>query len=272
MGHGMANSTRVQIRRDPIGAAIVVLTVAAFAVACGLVAEHLLTAAPAPQTTKPAPQTTKPADEMPRPPASWLAQAQPGDVLAVPGHVVHYWGRPVDVGPDAEPVIGIVTHHTSVDNAVRLAQNLHDGDKVRRGHFGYHVLVDSRGRIVQAAPLRYRTHHIKPPGARQRRPGRAKWESANTVSVSLVGACKPRAGSLWSCRQETVTPAQVEAAVAAVAALRRRFGLPCSAIAGHGDLQTDRASFEGRAIVEAVAASCAEPPAADQMMALGARH
>jgi hypothetical protein len=263
---GTINNTLTEIRRDPIGAAIVVLTVAAFAIGAGLIIEPMLPAEVRITASKP----EKPALEAA--PAAWLDKAKPGDVLEVPGHTVHYWGKPVDTGPDAEPIVGIVAHHDINRPILNFVRYLHNGDRRRGGHFGYSIAVDHDGHIAQAAPLRYRTHHIKPAGAGPRTSMFPQWDSSSTIGIILVGACQAKVGTLWRCETEVTTPAQIEAAVSVVAALRKRFGLPCEAIAGHGQLQTDRTSWEGAALVKAVAESCKSPLiGADQVMALGAR-
>lgn len=44
--------------------------------------------------------------------------------------------------------------------------------------------------------------------------------------------------------------------MAAARAIIDRFGIACDHIAGHGDIQTDRASFEGATLRDAIKAEC----------------
>lgn len=262
----MDGSISSLIRRDPIGAAIIALGVVVAALLFAPHLDALLT------TSSAAIRAPAPSKALPPPPPAWREKAAPDDVLDVPGYNVHYWGKPVDVGPDAEPIVGIVAHHDINRPILNYVRYLHNGDSRRGGHFGYSFAVDHDGHIAQAAPLRYRTHHIKPTGAGPRTDKFPQWDSSSTIGIILVGACQAKVGTLWRCETEVTTPAQIEAALAVVAALRKQFRLPCDAIAGHGQLQTDRTSWEGAALVKAQLETCRPPLiGADQVMALGAK-
>ncbi|MEL6289739.1 MAG: hypothetical protein AAFQ35_13290, partial [Pseudomonadota bacterium] len=58
---------------------------------------------------------------------------------------------------------------------------------------------------------------------------------------------------------EFVTAAQLGAGLALIKALQARYRLPCHAVFGHGDLQTDRATFEGATLRDRVRAGCSVP-------------
>ena len=199
-----------------------------------------------------------------KPPVAWKRQTKKTNVLSVPGVTVAYWGRPTaKFSREASRKIRtIVVHYPAVGARARLpdmAQRL--VDHLHRTCLGYHFYVDRNGRVVQGAPLNRRTCHVKPPGHIVRRstaPGYIR--NGNSVGISLIGACDPSrtnpGGHKWNCRREWITPAQWAAAIATIKALQDRFQLPCNAIIGHGELQTDRNHFEGQLLTQAIKRGC----------------
>lgn len=204
----------------------------------------------------------------PKAPPAWRANASPAAVLSVPDYRVAYWGKPdarysVYATRRREKPVAIVVHFTYFPHSLYgLVRYGHRRDFGRGGgSFGYHVYIGWTGKIVQGAPLTKRTNHIKS----QRRPqrtdvGKHLW-SGNTIGISLIGACNPvrapRWGNMRRCSRETPTNAQLEAGLAVIRALQRRFGMACGEVYGHGDLQTDRDSFEGATLTRLARLACA---------------
>jgi hypothetical protein len=190
-------------------------------------------------------------------PADWVATAKPGDKIEIPGLAVSYWADPsarysVTANAVASKPLAIVVHHTSVQPILDLVRYGHRYDEERGGSFGYHVYVDAAGRVVQGAPLSKRTNHIKPPGHAARTGVAYDVSNANTVSVTMVGACRSTGAVTDFCREETLTPEQIEAGVIVVTWMMARFQISKDRVFGHGELQSDRASFEGSTVVRAV--------------------
>ncbi len=196
------------------------------------------------------------------PPDTWIKQAGPGDVFRVNGLRVAYWGRPDVEYADkatraAQPFVGVVIHYTARRPVLNFVRYQHNGDQRRGGHFGYHFYVSRAGDTIQGAPMSQRTNHIKRSGHRQRTSIERKWSSANTIGISMVGACEPISQAITSrCKAEQLTPEQLEAGLAIARAVQQRYSLPCNAIRGHGELQHDRANDEGLTIATAIRASC----------------
>lgn len=263
-------SIRDATRSDPLGAGIVVCGVAIAVLAIFTVADPADIELPAWQWPdvrlpsilygpKPVPRPLE------SPPTRWRALARPGDVLAVPGLPVAYWGRPdakygAKATNAATKPIAIVVHFTDDRPAINLIRQQHEGDKQRGGFgFGYHFYIDKDGRVLQGAPLTVRTNHIKPHTAPEHRKGGPALDNENTISVSLVGACRsPRFMPIsYRCGSETVTDQQMDAGLATVKALQKMYGLKCAEIYGHGDLQKDRQEFEGVTLSRRVRSECA---------------
>jgi hypothetical protein len=127
----------------------------------------------------------------------------------------------------------------SAKRALTLVKYLHNGDRERGGHFGYHVYVAQDGNVIQGAPLTRTTNHIKGPKSPMRRPGAPSWLSnSTTIGVSIVGACDPS----YSRDRERVTVRARNAAVQVVEAIQKTSSscrarpsavmARCSAIAG----------------------------------------
>lgn len=197
------------------------------------------------------------------PPAKWLASVSDDDVLRIPGRHIHYWGRPdVPYGRyvtrHRAPIQYLVIHYTAPRPPLNLIRYQHNGDDERGGSFGYHIYVDKAGNIYQGAPLSVRTNHIKPTTHRARRSGYRYASSSNSIGLTLVGACKEAhpGAAITRCLREEVTPAQLAAGLAAARAVIDRFGIACDRIAAHGDIQTDRAAFEGSTLRDAITSEC----------------
>lgn len=187
------------------------------------------------------------------PPPRWLSLSRQDDVLVVPGLRVAYWGRPDapyggKVTRNAKAPVAIIVHFTDETPATTLVEYGHRADPNRgNAAYGYHIYIDRAGRILQGAPLGVRTNHIKPAHAGERIPGTTHLDGANTIGVSLIGACRspPLSPITYRCNADTPTSAQIESGMAVIAALQQRFAIPCAAVYGHGEMQTDRKSFEG---------------------------
>ena len=245
-------------RRDPAGAGIAILGPLLIVLLVLTLAERY--AVPQLLSRMPASRLLE------APPPQWLASARRADVLTVPGIAIAYWGRPdapygAAVTSAARPYRAIVVHYTTDAPIVRLVQYQHNGDSGRGGHFGYHIYIDRAGRVLQGAPLTVRTNHVKPRGARERRDGPGRMiDSTNSIGVSLVGACVPAGrGLTGQCSREHVTAEQMGTGMAVIAALQSRYAIPCRSIYGHGELQTDRASFEGSTLTTRWRAACDLP-------------
>ena len=155
----------------------------------------------------------------------------------------------------------VVVHHTSVRPVLDVVAYGHRRDFSRGGHvYGYHFYVGRGGGIVQGAPLGKRTNHIKSRARPQRRRTARHLWSANTIGISLVGGCDPLLAPNWrrwaACSREYLTEAQLKAGLALIRAIGDRFNIPCVEVYGHGDLQTDRARFEGATLTRLARAAC----------------
>lgn len=213
-------------------------------------------------------------------PAEWRKKSGDSAVLRAAGIRVAYWGNPrIDYSsaPDRKPR-AIIVHCNypcpdgrsreaqkqgepffckreppSVQRTKHLIMYLHNGDRRRRGRFGYHLYISQTGAVAQGAPLTQRTNHIKRPRHRMRRSGvGASLSNSNTIGISIVGACDPR----YSRRRERITVRARDAALKTVKAIQKQFKLLCKAIYGHGELQRDRWSVEGATIAKLVRKEC----------------
>ncbi len=202
-------------------------------------------------------------------PADWVAGAAPEDRLTLDAREIAYWGDPdarysrYATRGKAKPV-AIVVHYTSARPVKSLVDYGHRRDMGRGGaSFGYHFYVGRDGAIVQGAPLSRRTNHIKfRTNPRRTETARYLW-SGNTIGVSLVGGCdplmRPNFRTWRYCSEEFVTHKQLEAGLAVIRALQARYGMRCAEVYGHGDLQTDRQSFEGYRLSRLARAGCDVP-------------
>jgi len=200
---------------------------------------------------------------LPKPPAVWVTAAPASDVMRVATLPIAYWGR-----PDARYARiatrrrrrfrAIVVHFTLSISPIRLIKYQHTGDLSRGGSFGYHFYIDRKGRVLQGAPLSKRTNHVKGLGHRKRRTGRHHWVgSHNSIGIGMVGACVTVGAGLGrQCVGEELTDEQSKAGQALVTALRDRYSIRCQHIYGHGELQSDRAAFEGRTLTRIMRAQC----------------
>jgi N-acetyl-anhydromuramyl-L-alanine amidase AmpD len=177
---------------------------------------------------------------------------------------VAYWGRPdatYGLRPTSEAAkpAGIVVHFTDETEVLRLVRYGHRADPGRgNAAYGYHFYIDQEGRIIQGAPMSKRTNHIKPLGHPARTKTAGHLDGGNSIALSLVGACKspPLIPITYRCNEETISEQQHAAAVALVTALRKQYGVGCRSVYGHGELQTDRKSFEGLTLAQAMRAKC----------------
>jgi len=200
-------------------------------------------------------------------PLGWRASAKESDVLQIKGLDVAYWGR-----PDAayskyatkkrRKPIAVVVHHTSAKPVKNLVTYGHVSDPNRgSGAFGYHFYIGRDGHIVQGAPMSRRTNHIKFRTHKQRRDTAKHLWSGNTIGVALVGGCDPLMRPDWGashrCTEEFATPHQLQAGATVIRGLQAKFGMKCSEVYGHGDLQYDRESFEGVLLSRLVKEGCA---------------
>jgi hypothetical protein len=207
------------------------------------------------------------------PPQAWREQAAAEDALSVAGHDIVYWADPearysVSGSKRGKKPVAIVIHYTAPKPVLRLIAYGQRPDFSRGGHaFGYHFYIGRRGGIAQGAPLSKRTNHIKSARRSQRRQlARHLW-SGNTIGVSLVGGCDPLLRPNWRrwhmCGDEFVTRRQLTAGLAVIRALQEKFDIPCDQVFGHGELQHDRAAFEGATLTALARDACAAPGAGD---------
>lgn len=205
-------------------------------------------------------------------PRSWRLAAAPSDILSVPGHRLSYWGNPdakygrratrLKAKPRAVIVHFTYPHarQTTAQRTMNLVRYQHNGDPRRGGAYGYTIYVSKSGQVVQGAPLSVRTNHIKPFGHSKRRKGAPRVSSSDSIGVGLVGSCDRRVypvrGKPWACGREHIPALQRRAALAVVRAVQTRFGIPCTEVYGHGDMQTDRQSIEGKTISRLRRAEC----------------
>jgi len=202
--------------------------------------------------------------KIPEPPVTWVSK--PTDRLAVPGYTVGYWLNPKARHSRAasRKIRGIVVHWTKDGPPLAFVKYGHRIDRNRRppAAYGYHFYVDKKGKIYQGAPLSKRTNHIKRPGHSARRRYNLFASNSNAIGVSMVGSCGMPKGlerSFVRCVREDVTFVQRASTLAVVAALQRRYDLPCHHIWGHGELQYDRNSKEGLSVAKSVRNTCVAP-------------
>ena len=260
-------SIKDAVHEDPIGSAIAAL-LATLIVLLG-VQMYLWQVGGAPDwhyylTRHPIPDTP--------PPANWIEQSRDSDVMLISGRDVAYWGNPrLAYGERATrekaTPRGIVFHYPMASNPIKLIQNVIHAKE----HRGYHFLVTQDGRIYQAVPLSKRTNHIKPHEHRARRKHMTWMENSNTIGIAIMDGCvlqlgPSRAITSAKCIRERVSNAARAASLALAKALQTRYGMACEAVAGHGQLQTDRETFEGQVMTQTVLATCG---AAKQIEARG---
>jgi len=248
-----------EVRDDPAGAGLAVLIPALLLLAC------MLYLAPAQLIPRHIPVTLE------SPPEAWRQSAPNDDVLDVPGHQVAYWGKAnatygISATRHKQRFQYLIIHYTAPRPILNLVKYQHNGDDERGGSFGYHIYVDRDGNIVQGAPLSKRTNHLKPAYHRARKHVAVEAESSNSIGITLVGAChvKHPGAAVTRCTREDVTQEQLAAGVDAAHAILSRYGIPCSHIYGHGDLQRDRSSFEGSTLTAALREECSESAIAAQ--------
>lgn len=183
----------------------------------------------------------------------------------MPNWHVAYWGDPrapygIEATKAAKRPVAIIVHNTNASSMMNVVKYGHRHDANRGGSYGYHVYIDRAGRIVQGAPMSRRTNHIKPRGHSARKPYWSKLDSSNTVSVAAINACDSLIRPIAvtdRCIHENLTTAQLEAGMAVVRAMMRRYDIGCEAVLGHGDLQTDREQGEGAMIRDRIRQECA---------------
>lgn len=127
---------------------------------------------------------------------------------------------------DAKPFDSIVMHVSgkpTIEQSVAYSQSV---DQARGGQFGYHFLVGRNGEIIQTAPLDKRTNHIKPDLDKS-------FGNDRSLGIALVGAA------------HGATPQQLKAAADLTLALQKQYRIRNDRVAGHGTIQSDRASSFG---------------------------
>ena len=262
---GLISDIRAAVAADPLGIVAALLLAVAAGVGAMLAVQQIQEFQRVPIVEH---EETAPA---PKGPATWIKAARRGDIMSVPGHTVAYWADPkgpygARVTRQRRRVAGIVIHFPVSTRLMPSVFYGHRRDRQRGGGvFGYHFYLGGQGQIVQGAPLTRRTNHVLGAGSSKRRPNAAVGhDSRDLIGIATVGACVRGSGPM--CTHESLTDAQRAATLALVAALQERYKLPCDAIWGHGEMQTNRLPFEGRTIATEVRARCRELP-----MALGAR-
>ncbi len=241
-----------EAQRDPAGAAAVALV----PILVVLVAVYFYTLQPLPIRQS---FNKEKAEQVEKPPQAWRNKASRKDLLHVPGHTVAYWGNP-KAKYSSKPRLkfrAIVTHYTIDRPALNFVKYGHSYDKKRGGSFGYHFYVDRDGNIYQGAPLSRRTNHVKPPSHKQRKKIARHVSNSTAIGISFVGGCVKTADvKRWRCLHERTTKEQIRAGVAVAQALQKRYGLTCRSVFGHGELQHDRESFEGKELAAAIRKGC----------------
>lgn len=145
-----------------------------------------------------------------------------------------------------KPFEGVVFHHTSAESkhdAEWLADYGNRVDKGRGGAFGYHLLIDRDGQVVQAAPFDKRTNHIASGSD-------TGLSNRNAIGISLVGAEGGRE-----------TEAQIESAKQVYKRLLKEFpSIDPSKVYGHGEIQSNRQEGEGKLLAEMLRAPKPDVP------------
>lgn len=256
----MDSSLSTAVHRDPVGAGLAITIPTLVVLVAAWYWMDVIPVWPVATVTTRAEQRGMLAEPM----ATWRRKANPSDVLDVPGIDVEYWGNPrasygLRATRERKPFTGLVFHYTGPAPIERLVQYQHNGDVSRGGSYGYHIYVDPAGRVLQGAPLSKRTNHLKPSGHENRRHDGDDTDSSNSIGVSLTSACvlKPGGAITEQCSHEHVTAPQQEAAAAVARVILKRWSIPCDRIWGHGDLQVDRAEFEGSTMRTMMRTECA---------------
>jgi N-acetyl-anhydromuramyl-L-alanine amidase AmpD len=200
------------------------------------------------------------------PPAVWVEAAKPHQRFEMAGREVAYWADPnarygIHATRKKAAPVAIVIHYTRVRPVLDVVAYGHLRDFSRGGHsYGYHFYIGRGGGIVQGAPLSRRTNHIKSSARPQRKAVARHLWSGNTIGIALIGGCDSLLMPNWwrqrGCSGEYVTRAQLGAGLAVIRALQARFDIACEEVYGHGDLQTDRARFEGATLTRLARAGC----------------
>lgn len=218
-----------------------------------------------------------------RPPMEWINAAAYGDVMTVSGRHIYYFGKPRGAANDAgsyykrvhysgdsthaKPFKSVILHYTrsrpELDQdyyATILTRIQHEGSKERRGSLGYHFYVTTDGAILQGAPLSSRTNHIMPRGSSVRSkdilPDADNDDAIGVAAVGAWAAC-PNQPITSNCAVWVGTRAQEQAMIDLQRAIKDRFGIPCEAVAGHGEVQPgSRNEVEGAALAKQIRGAC----------------
>jgi N-acetyl-anhydromuramyl-L-alanine amidase AmpD len=201
--------------------------------------------------------------------AGHLIPGRPSIILSEDGKVatgrdglnIEYKGKDsspygIDATKAKQKFIGLIIHHTGDDHDTDWYVDYQiKGDKVRKGHFGYHFFISPEGRVVQGAPLTKRTNQISPESS-VRLKFRKEFQNTNTIGISCVGAGKTKPD-----RSEP-TEKQKTAVYQMVFALCDLYSIPFDAVVGHGEIQSNRMAVEGLELAKTIRAwSSAEPAA-----------
>jgi hypothetical protein len=137
---------------------------------------------------------------------------------------------------NAQPFNSLVFHHTSDKRSpaeqIAYSQKVDAG---RGGQFGYHFYVDPAGNVIQAAPLSKRTNHLHPTAPTR---SHTDVQSTNSIGISLMGDGK------------NPTPAQLASAEKLGRELQKSLNIDPQRIFGHGEVEGNRESYEGRGLAE----------------------
>lgn len=130
---------------------------------------------------------------------------------------------------------GMVIHHTGGDTTEGAVQTL----KERK--LSYNYLIEKDGSIVRLLPEGISGQHIASAKVTKKLPDGRKMMNNNTIGVAAVASSN-----------ESITPQQIEAAVALNKQLASKYGYSPTAVYGHGQVQSSKSPTEGMVIVDAI--------------------
>jgi hypothetical protein len=138
----------------------------------------------------------------------------------------------------------IVLHHTSPRHDTDwYVQYQIDGDRERKGHFGYHFYISPEGSIFQGAPMTKRTNHVSSKSRVRRNIGKFA-SNSNSIGITCSMAGLPQGFS--------PTNMQVSVVYDLVFALCDTYGISFSNVFGHGEIQNNRHKTEGASLAREI--------------------